>query len=203
MNPYEVLEINENASPEEIKKAYLDVCRKNHPDHGGEIEKFKQIQEAYSILVPDEKTEESEVRDLVFNTLDECLTMGNIVLCAKESLKSNLRRLESHIATLKLNAKKLKSKINDYNNTNKQSDEKELLLELLENRHNATITKMKFFDKRLNITKKALESISKLEDPANSSSAHTAPGYRDWETDRKSTRLNSSHSAKSRMPSSA
>ena len=29
------------------------------------------------------------------------------------------------------------------------------------------------------------------------------PFYRDWETDRKSTRLNSSHSAKSRMPSSA
>ena len=29
------------------------------------------------------------------------------------------------------------------------------------------------------------------------------PAYRDWETDRKSTRLNSSHSAKSRMPSSA
>ena len=31
----------------------------------------------------------------------------------------------------------------------------------------------------------------------------TSGGYRDWETDRKSTRLNSSHSAKSRMPSSA
>ena len=30
-----------------------------------------------------------------------------------------------------------------------------------------------------------------------------AGSYRDWETDRKSTRLNSSHSAKSRMPSSA
>ena len=30
-----------------------------------------------------------------------------------------------------------------------------------------------------------------------------ADDYRDWETDRKSTRLNSSHSAKSRMPSSA
>ena len=34
----------------------------------------------------------------------------------------------------------------------------------------------------------------------NTSSTKT---YRDWETDRKSTRLNSSHSAKSRMPSSA
>ena len=31
----------------------------------------------------------------------------------------------------------------------------------------------------------------------------TGKSYRDWETDRKSTRLNSSHSAKSRMPSSA
>ena len=31
----------------------------------------------------------------------------------------------------------------------------------------------------------------------------TGNTYRDWETDRKSTRLNSSHSAKSRMPSSA
>ena len=30
-----------------------------------------------------------------------------------------------------------------------------------------------------------------------------AVGYRDWETDRKSTRLNSSHSRASRMPSSA
>ena len=28
-------------------------------------------------------------------------------------------------------------------------------------------------------------------------------GYRDWETDRKSTRLNSRHSGESRMPSSA
>ena len=32
---------------------------------------------------------------------------------------------------------------------------------------------------------------------------HSDGHYRDWETDRKSTRLNSSHSAKSRMPSSA
>ena len=30
-----------------------------------------------------------------------------------------------------------------------------------------------------------------------------APSYRDWETDRKSTRLNSSHITRSRMPSSA
>ena len=32
---------------------------------------------------------------------------------------------------------------------------------------------------------------------------HDTAGYRDWETDRKSTRLNSSHEIPSRMPSSA
>ena len=32
---------------------------------------------------------------------------------------------------------------------------------------------------------------------------HISTNYRDWETDRKSTRLNSSHSGESRMPSSA
>ena len=36
-----------------------------------------------------------------------------------------------------------------------------------------------------------------------SAEVEVGPTYRDWETDRKSTRLNSSHSAKSRMSSSA
>ena len=34
-------------------------------------------------------------------------------------------------------------------------------------------------------------------------SPYISKPYRDWETDRKSTRLNSSHSGESRMPSSA
>ena len=38
---------------------------------------------------------------------------------------------------------------------------------------------------------------------AKEQTANTASEYRDWETDRKSTRLNSSHITRSRMPSSA
>ena len=37
----------------------------------------------------------------------------------------------------------------------------------------------------------------------NGVNAWDGPTYRDWETDRKSTRLNSSHEIPSRMPSSA
>ena len=45
-------------------------------------------------------------------------------------------------------------------------------------------------------------SISKLSS-TEKLAIYNSQLYRDWETDRKSTRLNSSHSAKSRMPSSA
>ena len=46
------------------------------------------------------------------------------------------------------------------------------------------------------------QANSKVTDLTNQIN-NTNTSYRDWETDRKSTRLNSSHSAKSRMPSSA
>ena len=47
--------------------------------------------------------------------------------------------------------------------------------------------------------KKAVKGVADVVDLGECSLV----AYRDWETDRKSTRLNSSHSAKSRMPSSA
>ena len=47
------------------------------------------------------------------------------------------------------------------------------------------------------------EAMERLAKYIASSDEEKRIGYRDWETDRKSTRLNSSHSAKSRMPSSA
>ena len=50
-----------------------------------------------------------------------------------------------------------------------------------------------------NLFDKYYTSAQSIEQSRNK----TMTAYRDWETDRKSTRLNSSHSAKSRMPSSA
>ena len=51
------------------------------------------------------------------------------------------------------------------------------------------------------LIKKAQDNLNKSK---TTTPTPTTPDlYRDWETDRKSTRLNSSHSAKSRMPSSA
>lgn len=56
MNPYEVLGVDKNSSPEEIKKAYRKLSKEHHPDVGGDENKFKDIASAYDILSnPDKK----------------------------------------------------------------------------------------------------------------------------------------------------
>lgn len=48
---YKILEINKNATPGDIKKAYHKLSLKHHPDRkGGSKEKFQEINEAYSVL---------------------------------------------------------------------------------------------------------------------------------------------------------
>lgn len=50
MNPYIILEVSIHSSEEEIKKKFRILAQLHHPDKGGDEEKFKQINLAYSIL---------------------------------------------------------------------------------------------------------------------------------------------------------
>ena len=57
MNPYKVLGVSENASQEEIRKAYLALVKKYHPDRYADgpmkdmaNEKLKEINQAYELL---------------------------------------------------------------------------------------------------------------------------------------------------------
>jgi DnaJ-class molecular chaperone len=49
-NPYETLGVRTDASKEQIKKAYRKLAMEYHPDKGGDEDKFKEINEAYSAL---------------------------------------------------------------------------------------------------------------------------------------------------------
>ncbi len=53
-NYYKILGIDEEASKEEIKKAYRKLAHKHHPDKGGDEKEFKKISEAYTLLSKDE-----------------------------------------------------------------------------------------------------------------------------------------------------
>lgn len=48
--PHETLFVVPGAPPEVIKAAYRALAAKYHPDHGGDPEKFRKIDEAYKAL---------------------------------------------------------------------------------------------------------------------------------------------------------
>ncbi|MCU0719526.1 MAG: DUF5658 family protein [Pirellula sp.] len=69
MDPYKVLGISVDASEQEIKRAYLSMASKYHPDHGGDAWVFEQIRIAYEQLTqptaglgPTESKPKSETR---------------------------------------------------------------------------------------------------------------------------------------------
>lgn len=52
---YDVLEVDKKATQTQIKKSYHAMARVEHPDKGGDPEKFKKIQAAYEVLKDEEK----------------------------------------------------------------------------------------------------------------------------------------------------
>ena len=58
MDYYSILGIGKNATQEEIRKAYKKQSMQHHPDRGGDEERFKRVNEAYSTLKDPQKRAE-------------------------------------------------------------------------------------------------------------------------------------------------
>lgn len=54
VDPYKILGIGRNATAKEIKAAYLNLSNRLHPDRGGDSQKFKEISDAYELLINEE-----------------------------------------------------------------------------------------------------------------------------------------------------
>jgi len=54
MSLYERLGLSNGADQQEIRRAYLKLSKTEHPDKGGDAERFKSIQQAYEVLSEDE-----------------------------------------------------------------------------------------------------------------------------------------------------
>ena len=60
---YQILQVNNNSTKEEIKKQYHNLCKKYHPDKNeGDDTQFKKINEAYITLSDDQKRKEYNIR---------------------------------------------------------------------------------------------------------------------------------------------
>lgn len=49
-NYYDTLGVKSTADPDEIKRAYRKLASQHHPDKGGDVKKFQEIEEAYRTL---------------------------------------------------------------------------------------------------------------------------------------------------------
>lgn len=83
---YQILNINQDASADDIKKAFRRLAFQYHPDHNPDniqeaSEKFKEINEAYEILSDDQRKWQYD--SLASLSLDEINSVINIAIWGK------------------------------------------------------------------------------------------------------------------------
>ncbi len=78
MSHYDTLGVSKDASKDQIKKAYRKLAMKEHPDKGGDPEKFKKISEAYEVLSDDDKRQQYDnpAQDDMFNFFNQMFQGG-------------------------------------------------------------------------------------------------------------------------------
>ena len=89
---YKILGVEKNATQEDIKKAFRSLSKLYHPDvAGGDEEKFKEINEANSILSDNKQRQQYDLTDqmvLIINQIWVVLIMLNLiwVVCSTKTL---------------------------------------------------------------------------------------------------------------------
>ena len=130
-NYYEILEVNKNASPEIIEKAYKTLVKKYHPDLQQDEnknkyeEKIKKINEAYDILSDSEKRKKydlnlknTEISINDYNSLyQENINLKNNLNILKEKL-NYLNNIQNNYEKNNLNYNNLEYNKNNYTKNN-------------------------------------------------------------------------------------
>lgn len=130
-NYYEILEVNKNASPEIIEKAYRTLVKKYHPDLQQDEnknkyeEKIKKINEAYDILSDSEKRKKydlnlknTEISINDYNSLyQENINLKNNLNILKEKL-NYLNNIQNNYKKNNLNYNNLENNKNNYTKNN-------------------------------------------------------------------------------------
>ena len=123
MNHYDELDVDNNASTKEIKKAYKVKAFKHHPDkEGGDVDKFKAIQKAYNVLsdtekrdhydrtgqdVPKKDDPEQIIMAIFSQILESGDYQGNIIDRVKGHIQDGINKAEKDLIQNEQKIKKL------------------------------------------------------------------------------------------------
>jgi len=156
MNPYTVLQVSPQATDEEIKKKYRLLAQQNHPDKGGNVETFQQINLAYSILSDPTRRKhfDSTGEYQVNNSLRE-EALGNLSMILNHFINEINPDVEDLIVLMKNDANREKEQLNNAitNCLNMLSKLEKVLRKLKKKKEGENILKM-FTSQRI----KALEN---------------------------------------------
>ena len=97
-NYYEILEVNEDTSVEQIRKNYLRLAKKYHPDQGGNSHMFELISQAYECLSKPEfrKNYDLEYNNMKDDVLNDKQNFNNLKYEFEDFKKKNTKILSEN-----------------------------------------------------------------------------------------------------------
>ncbi len=105
MNYYAVLGVKPDATNREIKSAYRRLAKKHHPDTGGDVNKFREITEAYNALT--DKSQKS-VHTKHSRDFDEMFTdLNNAFYNRQQSEQGGFRKNKDLVIEIELDLEEI------------------------------------------------------------------------------------------------
>lgn len=87
-DPYEILGVDKDATPEEINKAYKDAAKKAHPDSGGSAAKFTRIKQASLVLLDPTRRKQFDENGTVNESTADTVNARSMELVAQFFINS-------------------------------------------------------------------------------------------------------------------
>lgn len=134
-DPYEILGVDKDATPEQINAAYRAKARKEHPDAGGSTEKFTRVKNASMVLLdpkmrerfdrtgkleePEADNRHAKIMEMIANffisTIDAMddprapsIDTVDLVVVAKEHFKGQIDGANNHAQRIGVKVKRYK-----------------------------------------------------------------------------------------------
>lgn len=170
MNPYEVLDIDESASDDDIKAAYKSKAQKAHPDRGGDAQKFKEAAVAYAQLKNRQETPvDKMLKELFAILIDEQSFRGDLIARATGLVKESLTVLEKKRGKLSID-------INRLGKLTKRVDHP-LWIDMTEGRLISQEKELVVVERNIKTAEKLLDQLNGLKDLAPDPAWNSASGF--------------------------